>query len=289
MSERRIPRLLVNIDHVATLRNARGEGYPDPAEAAVLCERAGAAGVVFHLRGDRRHIRDGDLPRLKERVRGRLDFEMAATDEMIAICRGLKPDLCTLVPEGREELTTEGGLRMEAVAADLRERALPALQEAGIPVSLFVDPVLEDVRQCAELGVEAIELHTGTFANAFARDVRALWGREAGGFLAEWEEGGEWEPDAFNEGGRFWKGNALGLDLRTELDRLAEAAHAAHDLGLHVHAGHGLNRMNLPLFLSEVPHLRELSIGHALVSDSLRHGLETTVRLYLALLQEYRG
>ncbi|MDZ7808060.1 MAG: pyridoxine 5'-phosphate synthase [Gracilimonas sp.] len=108
-------KLLVNIDHVATLRNARGEGYPDPIEAAEICEKAGAAGVVFHLRRDRRHIRDEDVYRLKEHVRGKLDFEMAATDEMIDICTEVDPHLCTLVPEGREELTTEGGLKMEAV------------------------------------------------------------------------------------------------------------------------------------------------------------------------------
>ena len=158
--------LLVNIDHVATLRNARGEGYPDPIEAAKVCEEAGAAGIVFHLRGDRRHIRDADVFRLKDHVRGKLDFEMAATDEMLDICLEVQPHLCTLVPEGREELTTEGGLKMETVFDDFKSRVIPRLKDSGIEISLFLDPNPEDIRLAHELGVDAIELHTGTFANA---------------------------------------------------------------------------------------------------------------------------
>lgn len=156
--------LLVNIDHVATLRNARGEGYPDPVEAARVCEDAGAAGIVFHLRGDRRHIKDDDVYRLKDSVTGTLDFEMAASDEMIRICNKVKPHLCTLVPEGREELTTEGGLNMDIVFDDYKERVVPAL--AGIEISLFLDPNENDILAAHKLGVEAIELHTGNFANA---------------------------------------------------------------------------------------------------------------------------
>lgn len=272
-------RLLVNVDHVATLRNARGEGYPDPAEAAVLCEAAGAAGIVFHLRGDRRHIRDHDLPRLKRLVRGRLDFEMAATDEMIGLCVELKPALCTLVPEGREELTTEGGLDMEAVAGDFERRVFPALRGGGVEVSLFVDPVERDVRLSADLGAGAIELHTGTFANAFASGLSRT-GRDAMGFLDADPTPGATSPMELDVEG-------LSAQVRDELDRLREAAILAHGLGLHVHAGHGLNRVNLPLFLSHVPHLRELSIGHALVSESLRFGLEGTVRRYLDILSAH--
>ncbi len=158
--------LLVNIDHVATLRNARGEGYPDPIEAAKVCEDAGAAGVVFHLRSDRRHIRDEDVYRLKESVSGVLDFEMAATNEMLEICKDIDPDLVTLVPEEREELTTEGGLNMEKVFDDYESRVVPILKDAGIPISLFLDPNPKDIELAHKLGVEAIELHTGTFANA---------------------------------------------------------------------------------------------------------------------------
>lgn len=158
--------LLVNIDHVATLRNARGEGYPDPVKAATICERAGAAGIVFHLRRDRRHIRDEDVYRLKKSVQGTLDFEMSSSDEMIEICKDVQPDLCTLVPEGREELTTEGGLDMSVVYNDYKNRVFPAFEGTGIKISLFLDPNLKDIELAHKLGADAIELHTGTFANA---------------------------------------------------------------------------------------------------------------------------
>lgn len=158
--------LLVNIDHVATLRNARGEGYPDPIEAASVCEEAGAAGIVFHLRHDRRHIRDEDVYRLKESVQGTVDFEMAASDEMIGICKDVQPHLCTLVPEGREELTTEGGLDMTVVYDDFKNRVFPAFEGTGIKISLFLDPNPQDIELARNLGADAVELHTGTFANA---------------------------------------------------------------------------------------------------------------------------
>lgn len=158
--------LLVNIDHVATLRNARGEGYPDPVEAASVCERAGASGIVFHLRRDRRHIRDEDVYRLKKSVEGTLDFEMSSSDKMIKICKDVQPHLCTLVPEGREELTTEGGLDMNVVFNDYKNRVFPAFEGTGIKTSLFLDPNPEDIELAHELGADAVELHTGTFANA---------------------------------------------------------------------------------------------------------------------------
>lgn len=158
--------LLVNIDHIATLRNARGEGYPDPVEAASVCEQAGASGIVFHLRKDRRHIRDEDVYRLKKSVQGTLDFEMAASDEMIEICKEVQPHLCTLVPEGREELTTEGGLDMKSVFDDFKNRVFPAFENTDIKISLFLDPNPADIELASELGADAIELHTGTFANA---------------------------------------------------------------------------------------------------------------------------
>lgn len=162
--------LLVNIDHIATLRNARGEGYPDPVEAARVCENAGAAGIVFHLRGDRRHILDDDVYALKKTVQGIVDFEMAATDEMLDICTDVKPDLVTLVPEGREELTTEGGLNMEKVYDDFRDRVFPALEKIDANISLFVDPNPRDIEIAHELGSDAIELHTGNYANAPSKE-----------------------------------------------------------------------------------------------------------------------
>jgi pyridoxine 5-phosphate synthase len=236
--------LLVNIDHVATLRNARGEGYPSPVVAAQICEKAGASGIVFHLRGDRRHIRDEDVVALKESVSGKLDFEMAASDEMLSILKEIDPHLCTLVPEGREELTTEGGLNMNVVFDDFKERVFPSIRETDIEISLFLDPNPEDINLAFELGTDAIELHTGNYANA--------------------SSSGEAEY---------------------ELERLKKAAEQAHELGIKVNAGHGLNQKNLLKFITTVPHLNEISIGHALISDAVFDGLETTVKNYLGIIR----
>ena len=240
--------LLVNIDHVATLRNARGETRPDPVQAAKVAEASGAAGIVFHLREDRRHIRDDDVYRLKEVVTGLFDFEMAATDEMLAICTRIGADLATLVPESRQELTTEGGLDMKAVAEDYRQRVVPTLREAGIGISLFVDPTDQDIDISAELGVEAIELHTGMYANS-----------------------------------------APGHAREQELDRLRRAAVRAHALGLKVNAGHGLDFENIGPLLEQVPHLADISIGHALVADALFNGLEHSVRRMADLITDTRA
>lgn len=238
--------LLVNIDHVATLRNARGEKYPVPVEAAKVCEEAGADGIVFHLRGDRRHIMDHDVEALKNTVKGTLDFEMAATDEMLEILKKTNPDLCTLVPEGREELTTEGGLNMSAVFDDFKDRVFPSIRETDIEISLFLDPNPEDINLAFELGSDAVELHTGSFANATDNETKII-----------------------------------------ELKRLKAAAIQIHDLGMKVNAGHGLNLDNLPVFLDVVPHLNEVSIGHALISKSLFLGLPKTVKAYLEIMSIY--
>ena len=156
--------LLVNIDHVATLRNARGEGYPDLVKAVEVCEDAGASGIVFHLRGDRRHIRDDDAYALKKNVRGILGFEMAASEEMLGILKEINPHLVTLVPESREELTTEGGLQMEKVFDDFQQRVFPEVHKTDIKISLFIDPNAEEIELARELGSDMIELHTGTYA-----------------------------------------------------------------------------------------------------------------------------
>lgn len=236
--------LLVNIDHVATLRNARGETVPDPVEAAIVSEKAGAGGIVFHLREDRRHIRDEDVYRLRKVTLGLFDFEMAATDEMIEISTGIKADLVTLVPESRQELTTEGGLDMRKVRDDFRERVFPPLKQAGVVISLFVDPSEKDIAISAELEAEAVELHTGSYANATTDPVR-----------------------------------------KNELKRLREAAIQAHELGLKVNAGHGLNFDNIQPFLDNVPHLADISIGHALIADAVFNGLENTVRRMAAIIK----
>jgi pyridoxine 5-phosphate synthase len=237
--------LLVNVDHVATLRNARGEGYPDPTEAAEVCEKAGAAGIVFHLRKDRRHIKTDDVYKLKKKVNGKLDFEMAATEEMIKISMDVDPHLITLVPESREELTTEGGLKMTTIFDDFQQRVFPKFRETDIEISLFIDPNKEDIELANELGSDAIELHTGTYANAKTEE-----------------------------------------DRRHELERLKEGAILAHNLGMKVNAGHGLNLDNLKSLIETVPHLHDISIGHALISSALYYGLENTVKKFLAIMQK---
>jgi len=239
--------LLVNIDHVATLRNARGEGYPSPVEAAKVCEEAGAAGIVFHLRKDRRHIRDEDVYALKKTVTGTLDFEMAATREMLNMCLDVDPELITLVPESREELTTEGGLNMSTVADDFEHRVFPRIREnSDIEISLFLDPNPEDIELAGKLGSDAIELHTGTYSNAQTEVAR-----------------------------------------KHELDRLKEGAELAHSLGMKVNAGHGLNLDNLKDFVTAVPHLHDISIGHALISTSLFMGLDNTVKAFLEIMENH--
>lgn len=158
--------LLVNIDHIATLRNARRESFPDPVHAAALCEAAGADGIVFHLREDRRHITERDVRLLRETVRGKLDFELSTDAEVVSICCDVRPQLATLVPERREEVTTEGGLDVLAHRDRLRD-VVARLFEAGIPqVALFVDPIGEQIEAAADVGVNCIELHTGDYALA---------------------------------------------------------------------------------------------------------------------------
>lgn len=237
--------LLVNIDHVATLRNARGEGYPSPTEAAKVCEETGASGIVFHLRGDRRHIRDDDVHKLSEVVRGTLDFEMAATDEMLDIACQTNPDFITLVPESREELTTEGGLDMNAVYQDFEQRVFPRIRETNIKISLFIDPNKEDIEKAHQLGSDLIELHTGTYANAETKEAR-----------------------------------------EHELQRLQKGSELAHSMGMKVNAGHGLSLDNLPPLIQTVPHLNDISIGHALVSNALFDGLSDTVQDFLNIMDE---
>jgi pyridoxine 5-phosphate synthase len=238
-----MPDLLINIDHVATLRNARREVFPDPVHAAVLCELGGADGIVFHLREDRRHITDRDARLLKEVVKGRLDFELSTNEEIVSICCDLAPDLATLVPERREEVTTEGGLDVISNRRRLVE-VVGRMRDAGIPVSLFVDAEDRQIEAAGELGVEAIELHTGEFARAATREER-----------------------------------------RREAEKLAAGAELAHSLGLAVHAGHGLDYNNWRTFSEIVPHVREVSIGFAVVARAVLVGMEQAVRDMAALVK----
>lgn len=235
--------LLINIDHVATLRNARREAFPDPVHAAVLCELAGADGIVFHLREDRRHIRERDVYLLKETVRGKLDFELSMADEIVQICCDVKPHLATLVPEKREEVTTEGGLDV-VNNRDRVAKTVEKLKAEGIEVSLFLDPIPAQIEAAAALGVDSIELHTGDFANAKTTAVQYQ-----------------------------------------EAELLAKGADLAHRLGLQVHAGHGLDYHNWKTFQSRVPHVREVSIGFAIVARAVLVGMERAVREMNALVK----
>jgi len=242
-------KLGVNIDHVATLREARyrgrDAGEPDPIAAARLCEAAGAHGITAHLREDRRHIQDRDIWRLREAVQTRLNLELANAPEIVAIALRLRPDIVCLVPERRLEVTTEGGLEVAANLPALTETRR-RMNDAGIPVSLFVAPDVAQVEAAAAVGAQFVELHTGAFAEHFA------------------------------DAGR----------RSEEVARLRSAAELAHRLGVRVNAGHGLSYQNLPPLL-EVPHLVELNIGHSLVSRSVTVGLSQAVKEMLALMKGY--
>ena len=244
-------KLGVNIDHVATIREARyhgkGAGEPDPVDAARICEAAGAHGITVHLREDRRHIQDRDVVKLREVIGTRLNLEMSIAPEIVAFALKVKPDVVCLVPERREELTTEGGLDAAGQMESLRETR-KRLNDAGIEVSLFIDPDSPQVEAAARLGAQFIELHTGAFAEAFAKDEAR--------------------------------------DL--EIARLVTAARQAHLLGLEINAGHGLNYQNVS-GLERVPHLVELNIGHSIVSRSVAIGLGEAVRDMLRAMQTYRG
>ncbi len=244
-------KLGINIDHVATLREARyrgrEQGEPDPIEAALICEAAGAHGITVHLREDRRHILDRDVWKLREVVKTRLNLEMANAPEILAIALKLKPDIVCLVPEHRQEVTTEGGLDVAShwlALTDTRKK----LNDAGVEVSLFINPDPEQVEASARTGSQFIELHTGAFAEHFHRK----------------------------------------RERHDELERLIAAARQAHALGLQVNAGHGLNYQNLSA-LHQVPHLVELNIGHTIVSRSLVVGLAIAVKEMLLLMKDYPG
>ncbi len=237
-------RLLINIDHVATLRNARHESFPDPVAAAIECELGGADGIVFHLREDRRHINDDDVRRLREAVRSRLDFELSVHRDIVEYCCRIRPEVATLVPERREEVTTEGGLDVPAGGERLRE-TIHTLLEAGIEeVALFVDPDPEQIHAAAEAGANAVELHTGDFALA--------------------------------------RGEAA---VAAECLRLTAAGRAAREAGLRLHAGHGLDYANYPIFRSALPDVDEVSIGFAIVARALFSGMQQAVRDMAALVK----
>jgi pyridoxine 5-phosphate synthase len=239
-------KLGVNIDHVATLRQARyrggQRGEPDPIEAALICESAGAHGITAHLREDRRHIQDRDVRQLRQVIKTRLNLEMANVPEIVSIALEIKPDIVCIVPERREEVTTEGGLDAAGHWLSLAETC-KRMNDAGIEVSLFITPEAAQVEAAARIGSQFVELHTGAFAENFHRK----------------------------------------RERAAELERLIAAARQAHELGLRVNAGHGLNYQNLAV-LRQTPHLVELNIGHSIISRALVTGLATAVQEMLLLM-----
>ncbi len=242
-------RLGINIDHVATIRNARGGRHPDPVRAAHLAVLAGADGITAHLREDRRHIRDEDMERLKRQLFVPLNFELAATPEMIAIATRIRPHAACLVPEKREERTTEGGLDIIGGHAHLR----PAIQELkgeGIRVSLFVEPEVAVMDAACELGAPVVELHTGTYCEAVV------------------------EGDAAR--------------IAHELERLRRAAEHGARIGLEIHAGHGLT-LDSVRPVAAIPQIVELNIGHSLIGEAIFLGLDEAVRAMRAAMDEGRA
>ena len=232
----------VNIDHVATVRQARRACEPDPVLAAHMAELGGADGITVHLRQDRRHIQDRDVRLLRETVQGVLNLELAAGEDILAIAIATLPDQACLVPEHRQELTTEGGLKISRDDQQLRS-CIDDLKESGIIVSLFIEPDPATVRLAKELGADAVELHTGTWADAWT--------------LSRGDEHDE--------------------ALVQQLSRLEESADTAATVGIRLHAGHGITYRNVRGLL-HLPLLRELNIGHSIVSRAVLVGMERAVR-----------
>lgn len=242
-------RLGVNIDHVATVRNARGSAYPDPVKAAKIAEQAGADGITAHLREDRRHISDEDIDRLMENLTVPLNFEMAATDEMQAIALRHKPHAVCIVPEKREERTTEGGLEVAREENKLAHFIAP-LRAAGSRVSIFIAADQRQIEAANRIGAEVVELHTGAYCD-------------------------------FHAEGRF--------DERDqELLRLTEMATFADSLGLEVHAGHGLTYDTVQP-IAALPEVKELNIGHYLIGEAIFMGLEPAIKEMRRLMDESRA
>jgi pyridoxine 5-phosphate synthase len=241
-------RLGVNVDHVATLRNARGGRYPDPIRAAEIAIAAGADGITAHLREDRRHIRDDDIARLKERISKPLNLEMAATPEMVAIAVRTRPHAACLVPERRQERTTEGGLDVSSQRETLTP-VVAKLAGAGIRVSLFIAPEPAQIEAAAAVGAPVVELHTGAWCHAVADGHPAL--------------------------------------TEAEFRRIREGAAAARGLGLEVHAGHGLDNDTAET-IATLPELVELNIGHFLIANAVFEGLGVAIKTIRAAMDRGR-
>ncbi|QDF96870.1 pyridoxine 5'-phosphate synthase [Azoarcus sp. DD4] len=240
----------VNIDHVATLRQARRTWEPDPTWAAVEAHLGGADGITVHLREDRRHIQDDDVRRLRELTQIKLNLEMAATDEMVGIARSIKPEMAMLVPEGRHEVTTEGGLDIVSQEARLKD-VIARLADAGIVTSVFIDAEIAQIDAAARIGAKVCEIHTGPYAHAFHAQ-----GRDA-------------ESPA----------------VLAEIDKIRRAGEAIRGHGMRFNAGHALNYYNVQP-IARLPGIRELHIGHAIVSRSVFSGIREAVTEMKRLMRE---
>lgn len=240
----------VNIDHIATLRQARRTYEPDPVWAAVEAHLGGADGITVHLREDRRHIQDDDVRRLRDLTQIKLNLEMAATDEMVGIACALKPEMAMLVPEGRHEVTTEGGLDVAGQVARLKD-VVSRLAGAGIVTSVFIDAELQQVEAAARIGARVCEIHTGPYAHAF------------------YDKGRDAEAPA----------------VLTELDKIRNAGQTVRALGMRFNAGHALNYYNVQP-VARLSGVRELHIGHAIVSRATFVGLREAVREMKQLMRE---
>lgn len=234
----------VNIDHVATVRNARGASYPDPVTAAAIAELAGADSITTHLREDRRHITDRDVRIIRETVQTKLNLEMAVTDDILGIACALRPQAACFVPERRQEVTTEGGLDICGNMQHIAD-AIAKLAKNGTVCSMFIDPVKEQIDAAVAVGAPTVEFHTGAYANA------------------------------------------TGTAREDELKRLQDMAAYAHDKGLHVNSGHGLNYDNVAA-IAAIPQMEELNIGHSIIARAIFTGLSEAVREMKRIMREAR-
>jgi pyridoxine 5-phosphate synthase len=236
--------LSVNVDHIATIREARGIDEPDPVIAAGIAELAGADGIICHLRKDQRHIKERDLRLLKEIVKTRLNLELSTEEELLDTALTIKPDMVTLVPERREELTTEVGLDVISNTEEYT-RVTHTFKEAGISVSFFIDPDPDQIRESINAGADIVEIHTGHYSEAKTE-----------------------------------------VEILREFERIAEAARLAAELTLKVHAGHGLNYVNIKRF-SSLPEIEEFSIGHSIIARAVMVGFDQAVREMVKLVAPF--
>ena len=237
-------RLGVNIDHVATIRNARGENYPDPVKAALIAQHSGADSITIHLREDRRHIRDSDLKNIKKKIKIPLNLELAPTKQMLKIAIMNKPNFACIVPEKRREITTEGGLNLKKNVKFLK-KMISLLNKKKIRVSLFINPKLSDVMSAFLLGAKCIELHTGLFCNSFNKKNSRL--------------------------------------TKSYFMKIKQCARYARNFGLEVHAGHGLTYKSAAM-LSKVEEISEFNIGHFIIADSVFVGLNNSIKKFKRII-----